>query len=143
MLKGGTRLHAFGSLQLQPWGRRRKKQGWTEADGRIHTFLPGCGYTHCFSSSHPCRAAPQGWMQRSTTTESLQCHPCCTENPSLCSFLAALPTSLSLPHPESTQKLQSRMRSGPLKARRNSHHEKGDRESRFLPMQENCCRRDE
>lgn len=58
------------------------------------------------------------------------------------SLLPALLTSLSLPHPESPR-LHSRMRPGPSKAGRNSHHEKGDRESRFLLTQENCCRRDE
>lgn len=70
MMKSGTRPHPFGSLLLQPWGRWRKKQGWTEADEGTHSFSPGCGHTHCFSPSHPHLqgATPQGWVQRSPTT---------------------------------------------------------------------------
>lgn len=74
--------------------------------------------------------------------QSLQDHPCCTENPGLCSLLLALHSSLSFPYLQSPQ-LHSRMGPGPSKAGKNSHHEKGDRESRFLCMQGNCYRRDE
>lgn len=73
--------------------------------------------------------------------QSLQGHPCCTGVTSLYSLLPALHISLSS-HPQSPQ-LHSRIGPGPSKAGRNSHHKKRDRESRFLPMQGNGCRRDE